>query len=175
MDFRALKSLDWLVSLSFSFECMQSNLSFTTEAILLAHGNPSLLSQRLRIFESLYRPSHVVHCKKKRKATTGDREERSAVFIATLNRKMERKRQIKEKEKRVRLQKLHRLDQNHRQTRQVRLTQLNRLRSLMAYEEGEWIAQRSALLEDAYIPFPAVDSAVFVILVLRSPSGCYIR
>ncbi len=144
-------------------------MSYITEAIRLAYDSPSLLSQREEILASLHHPPPPVQSKKKRKATTGDREERSAVFITALNRKMERKRQIKEKEKQERLQKLHRLDQNHRHMRQARLTQLNRLRSLMAYEEREWIAQRSALLEDAYIPFPAVDSAVFVILVLSSP------
>lgn len=53
--------------------------------------------------------------------------------------------------------------------RQLRLRQLNRLYSLMKYEEREWRVQRSALLEDASIPFPAVDNAVFVILVISTP------
>lgn len=145
------------------------NLSYTTEAIYLACDSPPLLAQRQRIFDSLYHPPSQVQSKKKHRAATKDREKHSVMLIGALNRKMKRRSEIKEKEKEARLRKLHRLDQHYRQMRQLRLTQLHRLRNLMKYEEREWRVQRSALLEDASIPFPAVDNAVFVIVVLSSP------
>ncbi|KAB8227904.1 uncharacterized protein BDW43DRAFT_316415 [Aspergillus alliaceus] len=144
--------------------------AYKTETILLACGTEPLLSQRHRILGSLNYQLESTRPNRKRKASTNEsRQEELERFIEAQQRKLDRRQQIKAREEEMRAQKLHILDQNHRRMRQLRLTQLNRLRSLLEHEEKVRKIQRSVLLEDTSLSYPADDNAVSVILALSSP------
>ncbi|KAL5335899.1 hypothetical protein BJX70DRAFT_401090 [Aspergillus crustosus] len=144
--------------------------AYKTEPILLSCGTEPLLSQRHRILESLaYRPENTRPNRKRKAPTTKSRQEELERFIEAQQRKLNRRQQIKAREEEMRARKLQILDENYHRMRQLRLTQLDDTRNLLEHEEKVWEIQRSVLLEDTSLSYPADDNAVSVILTLSSP------